>query len=36
MNLHHDSETFKAVIQETSDYFNIRDYLIEKDYWITT
>jgi len=35
MNLHHDSETFKAAIQETSDYFNIRDYLIEKDYWIT-
>lgn len=35
MNLHNDIKTFKAAIQETSDYFNIRDYLIEKDYWIT-
>jgi len=35
MNLHNDTETFKAAIQETSDYFEIRNYLIEKDYWIT-
>jgi hypothetical protein len=35
MNLHNDTETFKTAIQETSDYFEIRDYLIEKDYWIT-
>jgi predicted nucleotidyltransferase component of viral defense system len=35
MKLHNDIETFKASIQETSDYFEIRDYLIEKDYWIT-
>ena len=35
MKLHNDTETFKAAIQETSDYFEIRDYLIEKDYWIT-
>jgi len=35
MNLHNDTETLKAAIQETSDYFEIRDYLIEKDYWIT-
>jgi hypothetical protein len=35
MNLHNETETFKAAIQESSDYFEIRDYLIEKDYWIT-
>lgn len=35
MNLHNDTETFKVAIQEASDYFEIRDYLIEKDYWIT-
>ena len=35
MKLHKETDTFKAAIKETSDYFNIRDYLIEKDYWIT-
>lgn len=35
MKLHKNTDTFKAAIQETSDYFEIRDYLIEKDYWIT-
>jgi len=33
--LHHDSEIFKSAIKETSDNLNIRDYFIEKDYWLS-
>lgn len=33
--LHQDIKTFKSAVKETSDNLNIRDFFIEKDYWIT-
>ncbi len=33
--LHHHTEIFKSAIKETSDNLNIRDYFIEKDYWLS-
>jgi predicted nucleotidyltransferase component of viral defense system len=35
MNLHTDKELFDAAIKEASDYFGIKVYFIEKDYWIS-
>lgn len=33
--LHHHKEIFISAIKETSDSLSIRDFFIEKDYWIT-
>ena len=33
--LHQDPEIFNSAVKETSDSLNIRDFFIEKDYWIT-
>jgi len=33
--LHHHTEIFKSAIKETSNNLNIRDYFIEKDYWLS-
>ena len=33
--LHEDQEIFKSAIKETSNSLNIREFFIEKDYWIT-
>jgi len=33
--LHHHKEIFISAVKETSDSLGIRDFFIEKDYWIT-
>ena len=33
--LHQNTELFKSAVKETSDSLNIRDFFIEKDYWIS-
>lgn len=35
MNLHADKELFDIAIKEAGDDFGIKDYFIEKDYWIS-
>ena len=35
MILHADKELFEAAIKETGDSLGIKDYFIEKDYWIS-
>lgn len=33
--LHQNSKIFKSAVKETSDSLDIRDFFIEKDYWIS-
>jgi len=35
MNLHTDKDLFEAATKEAGAYFGIKDYFIEKDYWIS-
>jgi predicted nucleotidyltransferase component of viral defense system len=35
MTLHTNKELFEAAIKETADSLNIKDYFIEKNYWIS-
>lgn len=35
MTLHIEKELFEAAIKETADELGIKDYFIEKDYWIS-
>ncbi len=35
MKLHHDKEMFRDAIISTTNFLNLRDIFVEKDYWIT-
>lgn len=35
MTLHTENELFEAAIKETADSMGIKDYFVEKDYWIS-
>ena len=35
MNLHKNEENFKALIEVVSEYYDIDEKIIEKDYWVT-
>jgi len=35
MNLHQDEENFKSLIEVVSEYYDIDEKIIEKDYWVT-
>ena len=35
VNLHELQTDFSSLVQESADYYGIREVFIEKDYWIT-
>lgn len=35
MRLHQDKEVFKEIVSLTADHFGLRDYQVEKDYYVS-